>query len=233
MRRRLAIPAVLALALAAGAGLAADEGRGRIAELKTIFIQASSQKEPAPGTPASLYPPGARQFGVEGNVLLRCAVAPQDKFSDCEVMEEEPKGKGFAASAMLAATLVRQHIEVRKDERAVALLPFSYVLEESKRQEWAAGDVVWEKRPNADEMTRAYPDRALRESVGGWAILGCSIKADGWLENCRVYDEWPHGYGFKEAAISLVGRFKMGDHLKDGRSVAGGRIEVPVTFKLP
>src|SRR3954467_6555596 len=92
-----------------GAGVAAAQGGGgRLAELKTMFIEASSARDPAPGAAANLYPGAARRGGGGGTGVLRCAAAPEDRFSDCEVVEEQPAGQGFGASALAASRFVRQ-----------------------------------------------------------------------------------------------------------------------------
>lgn len=224
----------IALAGSAAIAVAAPPG-GRITELKTIFIEANSQKEPVLGAVANLYPPSPRKAGVEGDVVLRCGVAPEDRFSDCEIVDERPADQGFGASALQASQLVRQPIPAaRKGERAIALIPFRYRLEEGREKLLKEDNYEWEARPTAAQLSRVYPPAAMRGNRDGWAIIGCRVTAEGRMADCHAYDEWPSGQRFTEAALAVAGMFKLKSVGKDGRPIPeGAHVRLPVFFKMP
>ncbi|MBS0386503.1 MAG: energy transducer TonB [Proteobacteria bacterium] len=90
--------------------------------------------------------------------------------------------------------------------------------------------VRWSSRPGRRDVERAYPSRALYENQSGHVTLDCVAAASGALD-CSVGTELPRGYGFGAAALSLSRQFRLEPTTSDGRSVAGGHIQVPVEFR--
>jgi protein TonB len=88
----------------------------------------------------------------------------------------------------------------------------------------------WLHRPTQRDFQSAYPQRALNDGVNGHVSLQCTAAEGGWLD-CSVSDENPRGYGFGAAALELSRKFRLEPTSPDGRSVAGGRVEVPVEFR--
>lgn len=88
----------------------------------------------------------------------------------------------------------------------------------------------WESLPNGDDVVRAYPARARRNGVGGAVVVTCGVDADGYLRGCEILAERPEGYGFGEAALSLMPRFKMKPLSPDGKTVEGGKVTIPIGF---
>jgi TonB family protein len=84
-----------------------------------IFVAAAlsgmalAAAEPS-GAPAynpldAFYPEAARAAGLEGRVVLSCVVAGDGVLSDCVVIEETPRGKGFGEASIKAARLFRMN----------------------------------------------------------------------------------------------------------------------------
>lgn len=91
----------------------------------------------------------------------------------------------------------------------------------------------WLRKPTGDQLLNAYPDRALRNEVGGSATLRCAVRLDGTLTGCAVTAETPGGYGFGRSAMSLSRYFRMNPGAVDGRAVDGAYVDVGVRFTLP
>ena len=74
----------------------------------------------------------------------------------------------------------------------------------------------------------------MRDHVQGEAILTCDQRGDGKLQGCTVKSEYPHGYGFGEAALKLAPQLGGGGGCADRnphRVVRRG-VDTPVRFKL-
>ena len=91
----------------------------------------------------------------------------------------------------------------------------------------------WVRRPSGEDLERYYPERAQRMNVEGRASLSCTVNARGTLEGCSVASEDPSDQGFGDAAMRMSKLFKMRPMTKDGAPVDGGRITVPIVFRLP
>jgi len=90
--------------------------------------------------------------------------------------------------------------------------------------------VRWLQRPSQRDFQQVYPSRALTDGVSGHVRLECTAADGGWLD-CAVGEESPAGYGFGRAAQQLSRKFRLEPVTPDGRSVVGGRVEVPVEFR--
>jgi TonB family protein len=82
-------------------------------------------------------------------------------------------------------------------------------------------------------MAVAAPPRAMRQGISGTTILFCSVDAKGRLVDCLVDREEHPGNGFGEAALSLVGKFRMKPMKPDGTPVSGETVKFPIRFVAP
>jgi hypothetical protein len=92
---------------------------------------------------------------------------------------------------------------------------------------------IWSNLPSADALAMAYPGRAQKEHVDGWAVLRCAERADGRLVGCVVRSEGPFGFGFGAAALTLAPRIDLGGCADDPDRVIRHGVEVPVHFRSP
>jgi TonB family protein len=91
----------------------------------------------------------------------------------------------------------------------------------------------WLRRPNAEDLERYFPERAQRMNVEGRASISCTVDVRGTLQNCSVSLEDPNDQGFGDAALRMSKLFKMRPMTKDGVPVDGGKITIPIAFRLP
>ena len=88
----------------------------------------------------------------------------------------------------------------------------------------------WINRPGARDVARYYPRQALDRGQSGRVTLDCEARASGALD-CSVANEDPGGYGFGDAALRISRGMRVASTTSDGRSVEGGHVRVPLTFR--
>ena len=89
----------------------------------------------------------------------------------------------------------------------------------------------WIARPAAADYARLYPPRAMDNGVSGRVVLDCLVDGQGAL-SCAVVSEDPPGYGFGNAALRLAQSFRAAPQTTDGRPTGGGRVRVPITWRI-
>jgi protein TonB len=90
----------------------------------------------------------------------------------------------------------------------------------------------WSRQPSAEQMMRAYPERAITAGVAGSASLNCLVLPSGAVTDCNVTRETPGGYGFGRAAQGLSRHFRINPRTVNG-AAEGSRVNINLRFNLP
>jgi protein TonB len=90
----------------------------------------------------------------------------------------------------------------------------------------------WAAIPNGEDFARYYPYGAQKAHLSGYARIGCQVMATGQLTECKVLAEDPADWDFGAAALKLSQLFKMRPTTRDGASVAGATVRIPIRFEI-
>lgn len=93
--------------------------------------------------------------------------------------------------------------------------------------------LAWSRKPNANDMAAAYPQKAQREAKAGWAVIECQTSPTGDFKDCRVLGEAPADYGFGAAALKLAPKFKLDPEKSDPADLNGGVLAIPIVMLTP
>jgi len=93
-------------------------------------------------------------------------------------------------------------------------------------------DPTWSRQPSAEQMMRAYPERAIASGTAGSAALNCLVLPNGAVTDCNVTRETPGGYGFGRAAQSLSRHFRVNPRTVNG-AAEGSRVSINLRFNPP
>lgn len=71
---------------------------------------------------------------------------------------------------------------------------------------------------------------AAIQSEQGKAVVDCRVTPAGWMRDCKVVSESPADVNVGAFALKLA----KGFHIEPGdRRIKGGRIRIPLQFKMP
>jgi protein TonB len=69
--------------------------------------------------------------------------------------------------------------------------------------------------------------------INGRAVIECTVQIEGTVTDGVVISEVPPDQGFGEAALKLSPLFRMKPMSRDGQPVRGGKVAIPIAFKVP
>ncbi|WP_430425201.1 TonB family protein [Phenylobacterium sp.] len=94
------------------------------------------------------------------------------------------------------------------------------------------GAVKWRETPGYLALSDAYPKRAWKQKMAGFAVLDCRAGPDGRLVACSATAK-PANEGFDAAALGLAPKFRMGPKAIDGSEIVEGTpIQIPIRFLM-
>lgn len=218
----LSRPFVLGLIIC---GLSAYSARAQDPSVKTGWRPQFTASVPSDRMKAA-YPKGA---SMTGRAALDCVAAAGGKLVDCKVALEDPPGQGFGAAAL---SVVRYERIKPTDETGASVVgrPVRTYL-----QFLAPGDANpdWLRKPTAQDIASVFPRKALKDGVGGRAVIGCEVTSDGFLQNCKVLSETPKDYAFGGAGLQIMPQLRMTPMIRGGKAVPGGTVEIPIVWEQP
>ena len=179
----------------------------------------------------------AEAKGLEtGQAVLRCPVATDGALKNCAVISEVPSGKGFgkAAKALSRDFRINVRPEDAKMVRNISIdVPFRFrdpALPDARK----LTSPRWTVTLTAAGMDSIYPQAAIKANVNsGLGVISCEVNGGGRLVECQVKREEPAGFDFGAAAMEAAKLMAMNPWTKEGDTVEGLRITLPIRFALP
>ncbi|MCR6643577.1 MAG: energy transducer TonB [Terricaulis sp.] len=89
----------------------------------------------------------------------------------------------------------------------------------------------WIVRTSPDLFARYYPHEANMQGVDGRVVLDCIVNLDTTLD-CDVAEETPTDWGFGAAALEISSHWRVRPATRDGVPMEGGRLRVPLAFRV-
>lgn len=83
----------------------------------------------------------------------------------------------------------------------------------------------YDRRPSAD-FARRYPSGAMERELPGAAVLCCRVDERRRF-NCETAFEWPQGYGFGDASVSVIEELRLTQGSYDQLMASANR-DVPI-----
>lgn len=170
-----------------------------------------------------------------GQAALRCGLDGSGVLRACEVISEKPRGKGFGK----AAKDLSKSFHIAFDPNDAKLLKTFKVDVPFRFRDPATPDgrkltkPRWTRTLSPEGMAAVYPEAAVKAGVRtGEAAATCTVTATGELTNCQAARESPAGLDFGAAAVKAAAVMRMNPWTKEGDTVEGLVITLPITFTL-
>lgn len=180
----------------------------------------------------AVWPQDAKGLDA-GQAALRCAVGGDGTLKDCDVISEIPKGKGFGRAAK---TLSRDfRINLRPEDAKLVRdlsvdVPFRFrdpALPDPRR----LTNPRWTTVLSPEGMASVYPAAAIKAGVfKGLGVASCSVDAWGRLIDCTAKREDPAALDFGAAAVAAAKLMAMNPWTKEGDTVDGMHLTLPIAF---
>ncbi|WP_394761444.1 hypothetical protein [Phenylobacterium sp.] len=182
---------------------------------------------------ARAYP--ARGGGVEGYAVDHCRVLRTGLLDNCQIIKEEPEGRGFDKAALSLASkfkvvpeqaTVRQRSPVWVDI-AIRLPPPDQLKDRTVMAP------IWLLGVDPNATPKVFPPEAAAQGLAtGRGVTRCTIGAGGTMSACVPEPGEPDGLGFSEAAARLASQMKMNLWSADAAPVQGGVVHIPIRLNL-
>lgn len=172
---------------------------------------------------------------ASGQAALRCGLDRTGRLRSCEVISESPRGKGFGKAAQslskaFGITFAPEEAKAVKDLKIDVPIRFRDPATPDARK---LTKPRWIRTLTPEGMAAVYPEAAVKAGVRtGEAAATCTVTATGELTNCQAAREKPAGLDFGAAAVKAAAVMRMNPWTKEGDTVEGLVITLPITFTL-
>lgn len=178
---------------------------------------------------AAAFPEKAKAAGIGGGVELMCTAARDGSMTDCDILNETPRGYGFGnAARRLAEQKMRAAGVAKNDEVRV---PVGFPAELANRLSYTVKTPVWTAVPTVGDIQAVVP-KAEGGPNNARVTLVCEVQPGGSLTGCVVDREEPVGQGFGPAILTLASKFQVGPLSGEATPTVGAKVRVPVRFEL-
>ena len=212
------------------AGLA--NGGGRPAG-QSLVLDPPWTVAPSAAQVAAAWPTAEAGDAPTGQAVLRCDLDKTGVPHACDVISENPMGKGFGKAAK---RLSRSFQVVFESDQAKSLndykvdIPFRF-----RNPAGPEGRKLtkprWIRTLTIEGMAQVYPEAAAAAGVTtGLGAASCALTTTGDLVECQAVREEPAGLDFAAAAIKAAGLIRMNPWTTEGDPVEGLRITLPIRF---
>jgi hypothetical protein len=184
---------------------------------------------------AAAYP--ASGAGPGGYSAFRCEVDVNGALKKCDLLREEPSGKGFGRAAR--GLIGKFRMVVQPDMAAIQgpkeiNLPIRLI--DPSGPEFTSrrlGEPTWIKVLDPSQVQAVFPSEAAgRGLTTGLGVASCTVGADGYLKDCAPARADPEGLGFAEAAVKVASVLQINLWTQEGGPVDGAKLQLPIRFKL-
>jgi len=179
------------------------------------------------------YP--AKGGGVEGYAVDHCMVRRTGVLANCQIIKEEPAGRGFDKAALsLAAKFkvapeqagVHQNSQIWVDI-AIRMPPPDQLKDRTVMAP------IWLTGVDPNATPKLFPPEAVAAGLTtGRGVTRCVVGVGGALSACAPEPGEPDGLGFSEAAAKLASRMRVNLWSADAAPVAGGVVHIPIRLNL-
>jgi TonB family protein len=175
--------------------------------------------------------------GVRGYAAFRCRVKPEGGLAECQLIQEDPVGRGFGRAAKSLLPLFRYdvaHGGPTRGERLLLDVPIRLVDPASDEfSNRRIGEPIWLTTVDPNKVVALFPTQAIDKGYkAGRGIAHCVVAADGALTACTPGPAEPPDLGFSEAAVMVAGVMRMNRWSNSGGPIDGAAIDLPVQLKL-
>ena len=207
------------------------KGFASLMQSTPVVLDPPWSRTPSQAQINAAWPKGAAGL-TSGQAALRCALAKSGQLRGCNVISENPPGKGFGRAARELATLFQVNVDPTDKHLSdfKVDLPFRFrdpALPDNRkltRPHWIAS-------LTPEGMAAVYPDAAIKAGVtSGEGAATCVVTVEGRLGACEAAREKPGGLDFAAAAVKAASMMRMNPWTKEGDTLEGLKVTVPFQF---
>jgi TonB family protein len=186
---------------------------------------------------ANAYPSLDPGKAVAGHVVMQCHVAKDGSLHFCDIMSEQPGGRGFGKAARSVAPFFRADLSQAppgKIDQIRINLPIHFETPQDASASRTLSEYAWTRTPAPELLGKSFPDAAAKAgATTGRAVLSCSADAHGALAGCLVLSETPPGLDFGSSALKVAEGMSINPWTTEGLPVDGAHVKFAIRLNRP